>query len=58
VSARGHWDVIGPLTVRLGVHFLVPFRHEPFTFGGGAEQFYAPDPVAGMIDLGAGVHFD
>jgi len=52
---RGHWDVIGPLTLRLAVHFLVPFRHEPFTLSGNA--FYAPEPVAGMLDLGAGVHF-
>jgi hypothetical protein len=53
---RGHWDVIGPLTIRLAVHLLVPFRHEAFTLGGNA--FYAPEPVAGMLDLGAGVHFD
>jgi hypothetical protein len=52
---RGAWDVIGPLTLRLAVHLLVPFRHEPFTLGGNA--FYAPEPVAGMLDLGAGVHF-
>jgi hypothetical protein len=52
---RGHWDVIGPLTIRLAVHLLVPFRHEPFTTAGDA--FYAPEPVAGMLDLGAGVHF-
>ncbi len=57
-SLRGHWDVIGPLTVRLGLHFLVPFRHEPFTTGAGANAFYTPEPVAGMVDLGAGLHFD
>jgi hypothetical protein len=54
---RGHWDVVGPLTVRLALHFLVPFRQgEPFTAGG--EPFYTPEPVAGMLDLGAGLHFD
>lgn len=58
VSLRGHWDVIGPLTVRLGLHFVVPFRHEPFTTGAGANAFYTPEPVAGMVDLGAGLHFD
>ena len=54
-ALRGHWDVVGPLTLRLAVHLLVPFRHEPFTAGGNA--FYRPEPVAGMVDLGAGVHF-
>ncbi len=58
VALRGHWDVIGPLTLRLGLHFLVPFRHEAFTYGDGANALYAPEPVAGMIDLGAGLHFD
>ncbi|HJL15036.1 MAG TPA: hypothetical protein RMH99_05230 [Sandaracinaceae bacterium LLY-WYZ-13_1] len=57
VALRGHWDVVGPLTVRLGLHFLVPFRQDdPFTTG--ANPFYTPEPVAGMVDLGAGVHFD
>ncbi len=58
VALRGHWDVIGPLTIRLGLHLLVPFRHEAFTYGGGANALYVPEYVAGMLDLGAGVHFD
>lgn len=54
---RGHWDVVGPLTVRLGLHLLVPFRQgEAFTSAGA--PFYTPEPVAGMVDLGAGVHFE
>jgi hypothetical protein len=57
VELRGHWDVAGPLTLRAGLHFLVPFRQgEPFTAGGVA--FYTPDPVAGLLDVGLGVHFD
>lgn len=54
-ALRGHWDVAGPLTLRAAVHLLVPFRHEPFTASGNA--FYAPEPIAGMLDLGVGVHF-
>lgn len=55
---RGHWDVVGVLTIRLAVHLLIPFRHEPFLYGGGTQRLYAPEPVAGMLDLGAGLHFD
>ncbi len=55
---RGHWDVIGPLTLRAGLHLLVPFRHDPFTYGPSNTQLYVPEPVAGMLDIGAGVHFD
>jgi hypothetical protein len=57
LALRGHWDVIGPLTIRLGLHLLIPFRQgEAFTVG-GTDQFYVPEPVAGLVDLGAGVHF-
>lgn len=56
-SLRVHWDVYGRLTLRAGVHFVVPFRHEPYTSGGGASTLYTPSPVAGMLDLGLGVHF-
>jgi hypothetical protein len=57
---RGHWDVIGPLTIRAGVHLLVPFRHEPFlaTVGGVSTTVYTPEPIAGMLDIGLGIHTD
>lgn len=55
-ALRGHWDVVGPLTVRLGLHLLVPFRHDPFVADGVA--FYRPDPIAGFFDLGVGVHLE
>jgi hypothetical protein len=54
---RGHWDVIGILTVRFAVHLLIPFRHDAFTYQGGTRELYVPEPIAGMIDLGAGIHF-
>ena len=58
VALRGHWDVFGPLTIRAGLHLLIPFRQgEAFTVGGGTEQLYLPEPVAGLVDLGVGVHF-
>jgi hypothetical protein len=57
IVLRGHWDVVSILTIRVAVHLLIPFRHEPFTYSGGAMQLYAPEPVAGMLDLGAGIHF-
>lgn len=57
VALRGHWDVVGPLTIRLGLHLLIPFRQDdPFTSAGA--PFYTPEPVAGMADLGVGLHFD
>lgn len=60
VAIRGHWDVIGPLTVRAGLHLLVPFRHEPFiaTVGGMPSTVYTPEPIAGMLDIGLGIHAD
>lgn len=59
-AVRGHWDVIGPLTIRAAVHLLVPFRHDAFvaTVAGAPVPVYVPEPVAGMIDLGVGVHVD
>ncbi len=59
-ALRGHWDVIGPLTIRAAIHLLVPFRHDAWITrqGGVATQVHAPEPVAGMIDLGVGVHVD
>ncbi|MFK7985249.1 MAG: hypothetical protein AB8I08_04390 [Sandaracinaceae bacterium] len=51
---RGHWDIIGPLTLRAGLHLLVPFRHDAFTVAGSA--IYSPEPVAGMLDIGVGLH--
>lgn len=59
-ALRGHWDVVGPLTIRAAIHLLVPFRHDAWITraGGVATQVYAPEPVAAMIDLGVGVHVD
>ncbi|MBX3269037.1 MAG: hypothetical protein KF729_02180 [Sandaracinaceae bacterium] len=59
-AVRGHWDVIGPLTIRAALHLLVPFRHDPFvaSAGGVLTQVYRPEPVAAMLDLGVGLHFD
>lgn len=54
-ALRGHWDIVGPLSLRAGLHLLVPFRHDAFTVGGAA--IYAPEPVAGMLDIGVGLHF-
>ena len=39
---------------------LVPFRHDAFTYPDGAgntQQIYAPEPIAGMLDVGIGLHF-
>jgi hypothetical protein len=56
-EARVHWDLSGLVTVRASAHFVVPFRQgEPFTVAGAA--FYTPEPVAGLLDLGVGVHFE
>lgn len=59
-AVRVHWDVVGPLTIRAGLHLLIPFRHQPFTatVDGASVQIYAPEPVAGMLDLGVGVHLE
>jgi len=59
-ALRGHWDVIGPLTIRAALHLLVPFRHDVFVadVAGAPVQVYAPEPVAGMLDLGVGIHVD
>ena len=57
-ALRGHWDIIGPLTLRVGLHLLVPFRHDPFVanIGGVATEIYRPEFVAGMLDVGVGIH--
>ncbi|MGE0786901.1 MAG: hypothetical protein AB7S26_14610 [Sandaracinaceae bacterium] len=59
-SVRGHFDLIGPLTLRVGLHLLIPFRHDTFLAQGMSGEYavYTPEPVAGMIDLGVGAHFD
>ncbi len=57
ILVRGHWDVGGPWTLRAALHLLVPFRHEPFVFGSSAIELWDPSPVAGMLDLGIGLHF-
>ncbi len=61
-SVRGHFDLIGPLTLRVGLHLVVPFRHDAFlaphpTLGGQVEV-YVPEPIAGILDVGVGAHFD
>lgn len=57
-AVRGHFDIIGPLTLRAGLHLLVPFRHDPYIATSSGGQLYAPEPIAGMLDLGVGAHFD
>ena len=57
---RGYWRVAEPLVLRIGLHLLVPFRHDAFRYldGMGALQaFYSPDPIAGLLDLGLGLRF-
>ena len=56
-TMRAHWDLGRRFTLRAGLHLAVPFRRAAITADGGATTLFSPPPVAGMLDLGIGVHF-
>ena len=57
---RGDYRIVGPLTLHASVHLIVPFRHDAFaaSIGGVRTEFYQPEPIAGMVDLGIGIHIE
>jgi hypothetical protein len=59
LEGRATLRIVGPVTARLGLSFLVPVIRDTFAYteAGGTPGQFQMSPVAGTADLGLGVVF-